>query len=437
MIFRCTVIPFILFILLTVVPQARCAKPLKGVTLCIDPGHGNTAQTDFFRVGPTGEREEWINLRVAFMLRDLLLEAGATVLMTRESDIDVNLADRAALAVRHDADLFVSIHHNGTTNDPDVDTPLIYFWGKASENPASVDFGSILIEKMVEKMQFEDVEGAGLYSDFVLFSEGTAVLRNSYPHLPGVIGEAGYFTNAAAEARMKDPAHNRAEAEAYYEAILEYVKRGLPKATLIKPAPGEVLDATQPEIVFQLNDGLGGWDFQQDTLRIRVNGEEQNIKWDPQTGQMSCLFEGEAARPVTVTAWGRNARGNALHPRQWTVRTHRAMPEPVLREWRTAYDEGSRLDGLARDASDNREIAVHLDRAIESFQRSLEVFSHHPLAASAEFQIGSAYDRLYRIQKAPELKAKAVEHYRRVWEFYPDSSAAEAARKDYEALISS
>ena len=45
------------------------ARPLAGRVVCIDPGHGGTAATDSYRVGPGGEREEWIDLRVARLLQ--------------------------------------------------------------------------------------------------------------------------------------------------------------------------------------------------------------------------------------------------------------------------------------------------------------------------------------------------------------------------------
>jgi hypothetical protein len=35
-------------------------RPLAGRVVCVDPGHGGTAATDSYRVGPCGEREEWI-----------------------------------------------------------------------------------------------------------------------------------------------------------------------------------------------------------------------------------------------------------------------------------------------------------------------------------------------------------------------------------------
>ena len=53
-------------------PKYGDKLPLAGFTLTIDPGHGNTEAYDSIRIWPSGEREEWINLRVALILRDLL-----------------------------------------------------------------------------------------------------------------------------------------------------------------------------------------------------------------------------------------------------------------------------------------------------------------------------------------------------------------------------
>jgi N-acetylmuramoyl-L-alanine amidase len=72
---------------------------LEGKVIFLDPGHGGTAETDDFRVGPTGEREEWVNLRVALTLREMLEARGARVLMSRTEDVAVPLQERADSAV--------------------------------------------------------------------------------------------------------------------------------------------------------------------------------------------------------------------------------------------------------------------------------------------------------------------------------------------------
>lgn len=202
-------------------------SPLAGRTICIDAGHGGTADTDRYRQGPTGEREEWINLRVAQHLRQLLEEAGARVLMTREDDVFVPLAERARIARDGGAELFVSIHHNATA-DPEVNFPIVYFHGNASENRAGVLLGRSLVEAFRRSGFSAPDAPASVVSDHVVFAgAGAAVLRESYG-IPGVLAEASFFTHPEEEARLKTAAHNRLEAEAYLAALEAYFSRPSP-----------------------------------------------------------------------------------------------------------------------------------------------------------------------------------------------------------------
>lgn len=195
-------------------------RPLKGKTICIDPGHGGTAQTDSYRVGHGGEREEWINLRVGLLLQKMLEKKGAKVLITRTEDKQVPLPDRAKLAVDHKADLFVSIHHNATA-DSSVNFPIIYFHGNMSENVASVDFGKELATRLAKSLHRPNTP-VSLVSDFTIFADaGASVLRNTYG-IPAVLAEASFFTNPSEEQRLKQPDHNIQEATAYTEAIIAF-----------------------------------------------------------------------------------------------------------------------------------------------------------------------------------------------------------------------
>ncbi|MCX7765418.1 MAG: N-acetylmuramoyl-L-alanine amidase, partial [Candidatus Sumerlaeia bacterium] len=173
-----------------------------------------------YRVGPTGEREEWINLRVALYLRDLLLARGAKVIMTRVADVAVPLETRARMAVENNADVFVSIHHNATA-DRTVNFPIIYYHGNASENKASVQLGKCLARQFVIAL-FNGNTPVSLVSDHTIFpTAGTAVLRHSYG-IPGVIGEASFFSHPAEEQRLKDEKYNQKEAYAYLKALEDF-----------------------------------------------------------------------------------------------------------------------------------------------------------------------------------------------------------------------
>jgi N-acetylmuramoyl-L-alanine amidase len=228
----------------TVTTTCREGDPLADRVICIDPGHGGTAATDSYRVGPTGEREEWIDLGVALMLRDILEQRGAKVLMTRTEDVAVELQERAELAVEKGAEVFVSIHHNATA-DSEVNFPIIYFHGYASENKASVALGRILASYLADTLYDGQTE-LGLVSDHAIFpTAGAAVLRHSYG-IPGVIGEASFFTNPDEEQRLRSAEYNRREAEAYAAALAEFFARPIPpivdKGSLVSVEPFEVFE---------------------------------------------------------------------------------------------------------------------------------------------------------------------------------------------------
>lgn len=82
---------------------------LKGLTLFLDAGHGGLVEG---AIGVHGEKEKRISLQIVLRLRDELQKAGAKVLLTRGSDVDVDLWDRMAWANRAHADLFLSVHCN-------------------------------------------------------------------------------------------------------------------------------------------------------------------------------------------------------------------------------------------------------------------------------------------------------------------------------------
>jgi N-acetylmuramoyl-L-alanine amidase len=88
--------------------SARAAQPL---VVVLDPGHGGAPPHDGAH-GPRGLLEKNIALAVAQKTKALLEAQGATVVLTRDDDTDVSLADRARIANDNGADLFLSIHCN-------------------------------------------------------------------------------------------------------------------------------------------------------------------------------------------------------------------------------------------------------------------------------------------------------------------------------------
>lgn len=79
----------------------------------IDPGHGGH---DPGAIGVGDVMEKTITLATGFALRAALLRGGHRVAMTRTRDVFVSLPDRVAMAVRAEAELFISLHCNHLTD---------------------------------------------------------------------------------------------------------------------------------------------------------------------------------------------------------------------------------------------------------------------------------------------------------------------------------
>ncbi len=90
-------------------PSATSSRP----TIVIDPGHGGK---DPGAIGPGGLKEKTTVLRVAKELRSLFKRQlpHYHVILTRDRDVFIPLGQRARLANKHRAHLFISIHANSS-----------------------------------------------------------------------------------------------------------------------------------------------------------------------------------------------------------------------------------------------------------------------------------------------------------------------------------
>ncbi len=86
---------------------------VSGHSVVLDPGHGGT---DTGTTECPALYEKAANLQIALILQQMLQNAGATVYMTRITDITLTNADRYNFANSTGAQIFVSVHLNGSTN---------------------------------------------------------------------------------------------------------------------------------------------------------------------------------------------------------------------------------------------------------------------------------------------------------------------------------
>ncbi len=91
-------------------PALPAGKRLR--TVVIDPGHGGI---ETGAKGVFGAQEKDVTLAIALKLKDVLEKSLAfRVVMTRDRDTEIALESRAAVANNNKADVFISVHTNGS-----------------------------------------------------------------------------------------------------------------------------------------------------------------------------------------------------------------------------------------------------------------------------------------------------------------------------------
>lgn len=102
-----------LYVVDPIVRPAEYLRRTGSRVVVLDPGHGGQ---DTGAKGKRGVEEKRAVLDIARRVRSHLEAAGLTVYMTREGDRFVELEERARMAKRWGADLFVSIHLNSAAS---------------------------------------------------------------------------------------------------------------------------------------------------------------------------------------------------------------------------------------------------------------------------------------------------------------------------------
>lgn len=263
------------------------AKFLAGVKICLDPGHGGDAHKAGFKRGPTGVREAEMNLRLARFLRDCLTASGAEVRLTRDSDVDLDLAARAAIANEWGADLFVSLHHNAVDNEK-TNYTSVWYHADVDSRPSNLDLARYLCQGLYTALALPNLTTVPLKSDQLMYKTGFGVLRAA--RVTACLTESSFYTDPAEEQRLRRPDYNLREAYGLYRALVDYVYAGLPRATLVSPAANSA-GATVDQLVFQLDDGLRGrksWGHDRsmilaDSIVIRLEGTRLDHEFDAKT----------------------------------------------------------------------------------------------------------------------------------------------------------
>lgn len=165
---------------------------LAGKVVVVDAGHGGH---DSGAKSPAKDAfEKNLTLKIAKELAERLAKEGATVIMTRKSDVFIELKERAQIANRNRADFFISCHINSSAKANGTSGGMT-FYHKSSA------VGQVLAECIQSEIaKVSKLKSHGAWSDGRIYDTGFSVLRNST--MPGVLIEFGFINNSADRKRM-------------------------------------------------------------------------------------------------------------------------------------------------------------------------------------------------------------------------------------------
>ena len=248
-IFRFGVLAFVFLMPLLVHAQ----RGEKIQTIVIDAGHGGK---DSGALGKTS-MEKTLNLAVALKLGNYIKEnlPDVKVVYTRDKDVFVELSERAAIANRNNADVFISIHCNSTEGTTTVSGAETFVMGEskneANLNVAKKENAAILLEDNTDAYDHFDPNSTeayiifsltqGLYqsqslslADKVQKQFADKVGRNNRgvqqagflvlwkTSMPSILVELGFINNVNEEKFLSSERGQTQMALALYQAFVEY-----------------------------------------------------------------------------------------------------------------------------------------------------------------------------------------------------------------------
>ena len=153
-------------------------------TVCIDPGHDSGSSGAVY-----GSRyEEDDNLRLSLLVRDVLTDRGYTVVMTRDNDSDVSLAERCKIANKARASLFVSIHRHSSSSASATGMEMWVHSSKPTDD-------TLLAQNILDSLETVGIsENRGIHSGYRDGADKNYYI-NRNTKMPSVLAEIGFISN--------------------------------------------------------------------------------------------------------------------------------------------------------------------------------------------------------------------------------------------------
>ncbi len=212
--------------------------PYRDLVVVIDAGHGGNDDGAVNQTETRFEKDD--NLRLALAVEERLnTHPHVQVIMTRQTDVFVELQERCDVANNANADFFISLHRNSATS------------GKGVEIWINNDsMGDITMDKMLAEYIMEWLEQAGISNNrgikkglrnSTVDAESENFYITRYTNMPSCLVEMGFMTSEIDNSNFDTKFNDYADAiaGAFMEMVSDrgiYTENGVPCFDTKEPA---------------------------------------------------------------------------------------------------------------------------------------------------------------------------------------------------------
>lgn len=232
------------------------ASPAVPKIIVLDPGHGG-------KDTGTSVNEKAFALDVARRAKPLLEAAGYRVVLTREADTFLDLAERGATANANRADVFVSIHFNALPNDHKTSGVEVFtfapkgqhasdWWSQLRRDDPHRETTDMPVNRfdpwnvlLAQSLQRRFVSGLKTFDRGRKVAHW-GVLRGL--NCPGVLVECGFLTSDVESRKIATADYRQRLAEAVAGGVRDYVQvigNARPKAAAVAETPAGAVSSTR------------------------------------------------------------------------------------------------------------------------------------------------------------------------------------------------
>jgi len=210
------------------------SRILENFIICIDAGHGITKLNEQEPIAPgsdikkaahvsgtrgANQTEEQLNLKVAKKLEKKIRELGADVHMTRtEAECDMSNIDRAEFANNLNADIFIRIHADGSTDKNARGVSMLVPASDYIDDEELVEksarAGKLILEEVVKKTGAAN-RGIIKRADLTGFN---------WSKVPVVLLEMGFMTNPEEDRLLETEEYQDKIVQGIVDGMIRYLK---------------------------------------------------------------------------------------------------------------------------------------------------------------------------------------------------------------------